>query len=438
MALTKTELKERIPFFLFIFSICLLSFFYGTAIIRYKIFPYKTLTRGLDQAEKFSSKPHYLHPIRYKHYGVTIYDSSKIMPGVTLLTSFWAKTDWTAGIQLINTKGKALHHWEVNAHEIWPESPHTDFARNTCNTKDTAIDGTYLFPNGDIIFNITGLGLIRMNSQGKVIWKLPYRTHHSISRDDNGNFWVPGLKWIEKFDKRLPIFIPKFTEETLLLISPDGEILKEISLLESLLRSDYKYLFWHYKLFSGDILHLNDVEALSNELADQYSMFESGDLLFSMRHLNSIAVCNQNGNIKWLFPGVFTYQHDPDFEANGWITVLDNRSNIDNESMIRSVNPASGEVRQLFPNKTIAQYESFKQHNEGNLFYTEIAGKHQKLRNGNRLITEACAGRVFEITPNGEIIWEWISQPYQNSYVPEVLEGSRYEISEKDVAMWEN
>jgi len=34
----------------------------------------------------------------------------------------------------------------------------------------------------------------------------------------------------------------------------------------------------------------------------------------------------------------------------------------------------------------------------------------QRLRNGNTLISEACYGRVFEVTREGEIVWEYFSQ----------------------------
>ena len=34
-------------------------------------------------------------------------------------------------------------------------------------------------------------------------------------------------------------------------------------------------------------------------------------------------------------------------------------------------------------------------------------GGNQRLPNGNTLITESCSGRVFEITKDGRIVWEF-------------------------------
>ena len=41
----------------------------------------------------------------------------------------------------------------------------------------------------------------------------------------------------------------------------------------------------------------------------------------------------------------------------------------------------------------------------------------QRLPNGNTLITEGSDGRVFEVTPDHKIVWEFIS-PYKGTFVP--------------------
>jgi len=413
---------------LFILSLSILIFGYGFISGRNRLFPYYLITYNYNKVIEFinKSKPHHLFPIRFKESGAKIHNPDKVMPGVTLLTSYWSETEWTAGIRLIDLEGKILHHWEVKANDIWPESPHDDLAKNLKNKNNNYVHGTYLYPNGDIILSISFLGLVRMNSSGDIIWKLPYRTHHSVFQDEDGNFWVSGAKWIESGNDREKLFPglnPPYVEETIIKVSPEGIILKEISLLESLYNGNYQHLLHNYFLLHGDLLHLNDVEVLSSELAKEFPTLDSGDIVMSSRHLNSITILDQNGIIKWMCTGVFTKQHDPDFEQNGWITVFDNRSNID-RTMIRSINPATNKVKTLYPT------------NPDQAFYTEAGGKHQKLANGNRLITEARAGRIFEISPQGETVWEWIHQPYDNEYVPEVLEGTRYNIEINNIAKW--
>jgi len=366
--------------------------------------------------------------------GATTYDGSQVADGVTLLTSFWPETGWTPGAKLINAAGETLHFWAIDPAKIWPESPHTDFAANSKNTSSNYVHGTYLFPNGDLLFNVEFLGLIRVNACGEVIWKLPYRTHHSIQRAEDGNFWVSGTKWIEAGDARAKDFpgiqVP-FTEDNVLKVSPDGKILEEISVLGALFNSKYKYLIWKQKRPNRlDILHLNDVEELPGNLAPQFPMFQPGDLLVSTKFIHAVFVMDQNGRIKWLDSSTFIQQHDPDFENNGTISVFDNRQDFSvagenlGGSLITAIRPGSNDSSQLYPQ------------GDGPSFYTFAGGKHQMLGNGNQLITEARAGRVFEATPAGEVVWEWIHQPYDADYVSEVLEGTRYSYSESDIANW--
>jgi outer membrane protein assembly factor BamB len=48
--------------------------------------------------------------------------------------------------------------------------------------------------------------------------------------------------------------------------------------------------------------------------------------------------------------------------------------------------------------------ESFK-------FFSHYISSVQRLANGNTMITEGADGRLFEVTPEGEIVWEYVS-PY--------------------------
>ena len=446
---TSRNFVDKLAAVLFLISLLLVALFYGMAAQELKIFPHQIVAEGITEmlpllpekwANKFKKKkkginwnlsedkPAHLFPIRHEKHGVNAFAQDKVSPGVTLLTGYWPESDWGAGIRVIDFTGKVLHHWDTNPRALFP------FKKIPRNTY---VHGSYLFPNGDVLFNIEYGGLIRMNSCGEVMWTLDYATHHSVTPDEQGNFWVSGYKSVKKGDKRVeefPELVVPFGEETMLQVSPEGEILNEISVLDALYNSEYKHLLWHYKRLKfnfGDILHMNDVEALSTSMADGYELFEAGDLVVSLKYISAVAVISPQGEIKWLSAGDFTDQHDPDFEGDGWISVFDNRLDGSREgtslggSSIRAVNPATGEIRPLYPTDTKQK------------FYTPAGGKHQLLENGNRLITEAQAGRVFEVAPGGEIVWEWISMPYDTKLVAEMLEGTRYSYSPEEVAAWE-
>ena len=421
------SLFAKLPLLMLFVSIIGSSILYGVYAQRWSLFPVKYVKAAERVIEDLleAAEPNHLFPVRHRHVGVTIHDRAAIAPGVTLLTSYWPESDWGAGIRIIDQDGKILHHWDIDPKKLWSKAPYA--------TPNTYVHGTHLFPNGDILLNVEYLGIARLNACGDIVWKRTERAHHSISQTDSGDFWVSGMKWVSEKDHRpdqYPGLIPPYAEEYAWKISPAGELLGEISVLKALYNSPYRKMLWKYKSRTSDVTHLNDVEELSGRMAARYPMFVAGDLLISSRFLSAVFVMSQEGAIKWLASEPFNHQHDPDFENDGWITVFDNRKDDTGDgrflggSAIMAINPATNQVRAVYPGS-------------GNdRFHTDAGGKHQLLDNGNRLITEARAGRVFEVNPAGKLVAEWVQQPYDDKRVPEVLEGTRYNLSPADVAAW--
>ncbi len=391
------------------------------------------MSGGSAPQEGNGKKPPHLFPLRYHNYGATTHDAATLAPGVTLLTTYWPDYEWRNGIRLIDAEGKTLHHWNIDPKALFP-------FKNI--PKNTYVHGSYLFPNGDVLFNIEYAGLVRMNACGEVLWTIERQTHHSVFRDEQGNFRVSGYRKVPAGSERAKQFVPirrPFGEDTLLTISPQGEILQEISLLEALYNSDYKHLLWHYDRvkspWQGDVLHLNDIEVLGTERAEEFPGFVAGDVVISAKFINTVAVLSAEGKIKWLTSQTFTHQHDPDFESGGWITVFDNRTDGSHDgrylggTQIKSIHPSSGETRILYPPPGAAP------------IYTGAGGKHQLLDNGNRLITEAQAGRVLEVSAESDLVWEWVNSPYseggeESEFVAEILEGTRYNLDPETINGW--
>jgi hypothetical protein len=62
-------------------------------------------------------------------------------------------------------------------------------------------------------------------------------------------------------------------------------------------------------------------------------------------------------------------------------------------------------------------------------FFSELRSAQQRLPNGNTLITESDGGRIFEVTPDREIVWEYINPQRggENSeMIPVVSSGQRF------------
>ncbi len=442
----RESIVDRLALILFFLSAACIVFGLGVAVGRYQIFPYHILlnmqnaiqiSMGIFQDPEL--RPHYLYSAWYDYSGARIHDVSSIMKGVTLLTSYWPSLDWKPGIQLIDSTGQVLHMWKTDPTEIWTESPYTDHARSF-NASNNYVHGCYLFDNGDIIFNLDYMGLVRMNAHGEVLWSLSYRTHHSVTRDEDGHFWVCGQKWIDDTPegreriKHYPGLKPSVGEDFALKVSEDGKILREISILKALYESGYQQFIRQMSgRRSDNILHMNKVEALHSDMADQYPLFNAGDIVVSCRRLNAIFVIDsETEKVKWLCSR-FLGQHDPIFLNDGTICVFDNNSDgsegdgsYPGGSRIVAVKPEGNKIRILYP-KTDEQE-----------FYTRYCGKIQYLENGNLLITEAQRGRIFETDPSGKIVWEWVHERYNDELIPEVLEGTRYALTREQIAGWKS
>ena len=64
-----------------------------------------------------------------------------------------------------------------------------------------------------------------------MIWKLARNTHHAVMVAEDGTIWVPSLNYRPNGMPEFPGLEPWFYEDTILKLSPDGEVLDEFSVL---------------------------------------------------------------------------------------------------------------------------------------------------------------------------------------------------------------
>ena len=422
------QTSSKISFIVFIISLMIFTFLFGLVTASFEWFPFPYFQKAWYTAKNLwqdATTLHNINPARYPDKtGVLVYKKDKVYPGITLISGSWnpGDEDWYYGIQLVDLDGNLVHQWKLDPSKIWPESPHTDHTAGQHNKKrKTMIHGTIIYPNGDIVFNFEYLTLVRMDWDGNIIWKLPYRTHHSVFEDENGSLWVCGAKWREENVPEYPHLYPNYTEDMIVKVSPDGDIKREISILKVLYESNYYgLLFFDWVYNTGDVTHLNNVEVLSTEMAENFKSFNAGDILVSMRYINTVMVIDGiTEKVKWAMTHPFVAQHDPDFYPDGTITVFNNglsKLNADSVlggSEILKIDPVTNSITPIYG------------HKEDQYFYTNRGGKHQHLPNGNMIITECMAGRVFEVTSSGELVWDWHTSKWDKINVSEVMQGTR-------------
>ena len=402
-----------------------------------------TIQQSFHEAATVSGiKPeHFLQPARYQGEGVTINDVSPTQQeDLIFLSGFFENSN---ELRLINRNGDLVARWPVRFSEIFPDISHLENPPKTDWNIDT--HGALILPDGSVVFNFEYSGLARLDRCGNVIWTLARMTHHSVERAENGGFWVPGRRFYkEGEDSPFPPFKTPFTEDTLLKVSEDGNVLTEISVpklfydngLEAFLTSTghkfEKNLVWDH-----EIIHLNKIDELSSDIVDDFPMFEAGDLALSLRTLNLVMVVDPNtSKVKWWRIGPWLRQHDPEFKSGGTITLFNNNTyqgaffpglkssvSLPRVSNIVEINPATDQYRIIYGSK------------KGQPMLSVIRGKHELIPNGGLLITEFQGGRVFETDAEGGIIWEYINR-YSLDEIAEITEARLYPTSYFSVSDW--
>jgi hypothetical protein len=301
--------------------------------------------------------------------------------------------------------GSVIHNWNIDWFKMWPDADHLPEHVVPQSQPGCTIHGAAIMENGDLVFNFEALGLVRLNVHGNVVWRLPYQTHHSVHRDERGNLWVCGQRHHLEPVPEYPNYVPPFEEFTVLEVSGDGEILREISVFELFKQNDLSGLLSlctgdRGATATGDTLHLNDAEPFPARL--EAGFFDHQDVVISLRNINALVVFSRDTlRVKFACVGRTIRQHDPDFLDASTISVFDNNasggSSPRQQSRVVTISAPHEEVVVQFAGSETAP------------FYTPTMGKHQWLANGNLLITEARRGRAFEVNPEGQVVWEFVN-----------------------------
>jgi hypothetical protein len=147
----------------------------------------------------------------------------------------------------------------------------------------------------------------------------------------------------------------------------------------------------------GDLFHTNALKILDGTLSDRLPAFRRGNLLISLRELDTVAVVNpRDKRVEWALSGLWQAQHEPVLLRNGRLLVFDNLGR-SGESRVIELDPLTQVVAWQYGGGADEPFASWK------------LGAAQRLPNGNTLITESTAGRAFEVTPAGRIVWEFLN-----------------------------
>ena len=345
--------------------------------------------------------------------GVSAYDPQKSFEGLNLYLSGHAPS-----AILMDMEGNHLHTWHYPFEKAWNDYPgpenedHRFFWRRV-----------HLYENGDLLAIFEGLGMIKLDRNSNLLWTSGFMQHHDLDVHENGDIYVLTRMGaaIPRINKRKPVI-----EDSISIMGPDGWMKRSFSLIEALERFPDFALYWNRaKQKKGDIFHTNSLAILDGSVAHKKPEFAKGNLLVSMRSLNAIFVVDPNTEqVVWAYKADFEEQHDPQVLANGNLLLFDNLGG----------SPKRGRSRVLeyrLPSMDLVwTYEG----TPWDQFFSKGCGTAQRLPNQNTLITETDTGRAFEVTPEGEIVWQFLN-PHRtgpdNTYVASLFAVDR--IAPEDV-----
>jgi hypothetical protein len=127
----------------------------------------------------------------------------------------------------------------------------------------------------------------------------------------------------------------------------------------------------------------------------------NGDIMVSFRLLNLLIIVDrQTGKVKWEYhEQELGHQHDCQLLGNGNVLVFCNGYHGRDMffSRILEFDLESKEARWEYRGNPAVS------------FYSPHMSGMQRLESGNTLICEASKGCIFETTPEGEVVWEFVS-----------------------------
>ncbi len=368
-------------------------FAWGFEVHRSHWFPYKQLRLmfyrsgpGDDRREVFPRRQGWAsvisvpyiagsHDPNIDQSGVLTWDRGRAFTGVNLFNSTKQKE-----VQLIDMRARVLHRWRYPG--------------------DADVALAVPMPDGDLIGVEQDASVFRLDRDGNETWRFAARAHHSLEVDDHGHIWTLTR---QNRDGAPEHVASQIIEDFIVELTEDGHQIQKISILEMLKRSPFAGLIPTFLRGEEggplndqppvlDLIHPNHVEAFDGSLSKKSPLYARGNLLVSLRNMNSIAIIDGASlQIVWLWgPGYLFAQHHPTLLENGNILVFNNGFK---SSSIVEVDPRTNQVVWEYTPKS--------------RFFSRTMGSCQRLANGNTLITNSESGVVFEVTPGGEIVWRF-------------------------------
>ncbi len=317
--------------------------------------------------------------------GLILYDRARATEGFTIFSPLHNAKQATL---LVDMEGRVVKEWAL------PGDPG---------------NYGYLLKNGNLLVASTTPvgppfppkgGLIQeIDWDGNVVWE--YRDdhqHHDFRQLEGGNLVYLGWEILPgQYANRIKGGVPGSETadgiwgDYIREVDRAGRIVWEWHIYDHIDPERYPLPEGHHR---REFAHANTIAPLAD-----------GSVLVCFRMIDLLAIIERpSGRVTWQRQDLgWGGPHDPHQLDNGNILIFANR---DGQrpfgSKVIEFDRGSGE--------TVWEYQGNPSHS----FHSHFISGAQRLWSGNTLICEGIWGRIFEVTPSGEIVWEYVSPYWSN------------------------
>jgi len=362
--------------------------------------------------------------------GVTVYKPDKCYNGYTVVVPYRSTLMF-----LIDMRGRVVHAWRADPEREaeswflrrlpngnWLTLNHRSRLAEDASSPDRA-------PSSYAI-DLFESEVVELDWEGNVVWRYEapkgWLIHHDMARLQNGNTLI----LLEKVANCPEISDKPILDNFFVEVTPEGKIVWEWYTSEHFEEFGYSERAKQLMRERGkDIFHTNTLSVLpGNELEKTDPRFAKGNILSCQRNTNVIFIVDKKTKkVVWTWGsgrGQLVGPHHPVMLANGNILIYDNGGRAGYPERVRfytrlvEVNPVTGKIVWQY---TYEPY-IFKPTSK---FFSSSWGSVQRLPNGNTFSLDCHKGRLFEVTPTGEIVWEYIS-PFSWGRGTQVVDSGIY------------
>ncbi|MDB5818740.1 MAG: aryl sulfotransferase [Rhizobacter sp.] len=333
--------------------------------------------------------------LRRRGTGLIAYDPQLSAGGYTLFAPQTANK-----VHLIDMLGKVVHEWNmpVRPGRTAVILPNGNLGYNGNHPNSPSIYGAWSLWHGGAFSEVT--------PSGEVVWTYEDPMHHHDAQ------WLPNGHLLYAACAPLPEEIAARIQGGTAYGKPGapiyGDVIREVDRSGTLV---WEWKCWEHLAPEDFPIHVGFGRS-HWPLINGLGVTKAGLVLMSLRTTSGIiGVERATGDVTLhIGPDVLSHQHAPVELPSGNILCFDNGNFRPGmhipASRIIEIDPVTQQIQWKYADEMLPS------------FFSPYMGSAQRLPNGNTHITESASGRLFEVTPDQQVVWEYVI-PYFAEYPDE-------------------